>query len=122
VEEGGTLIVFPSWLCGSVVDSNLNAAGLYDQCNPRFWPFCVESRIATVVDGSCLRFDRSLPGWAGLESAASPLACGRGKLQDLVKGLILRVEIELIASNQKGCLIAAARCVDLALLNQWNES
>jgi len=69
-----------------------------------------------------LRFDRSLPGWAGLESAASPLACGRGKLQDLVKGLILRVEIELIASNQKGCLIAAARCVDLALLNQWNES
>ena len=82
--------MFPSWLCGSVVHSSMNAAGLYDQRNPRLWSFCVESRIAIVVDGSCLRFDYSLPGLAGLESRASPLAYGRGKLQALVKHPFVR--------------------------------
>ena len=71
------------------MDSSLNAAGLYDQRNSRVWSFFVESGAVSVVDGGCLRLDRSLPRWIGLESGASPLACGRGELQDLVKERIL---------------------------------
>ena len=72
------------------MDSRLNAAGLYDQRNSRVWSFFVESGAASVVDGGCLRLDRSLPRWIGLESGASPLACGRGELQDLVMPPVIR--------------------------------